>query len=277
MKDVRIVADYLCCNNTRVKQELHSMKRSPKSGKNNWPPRWQGLWGAGVGKLKIPACLALIVTLSVASPIRTHAAATLTLYDGVNPLITVVDNGPGDLIGVTGAILVHTNVGVWNLAVSTAITKPLFGSATDPVMDLDIQANSTAAGSLRLVFSDSDFGPASGILNATVTGQVASGAGATDTYDVYGDPANVIGATTVHIASAAANTPLPILATGSGPLGLATPFSLTQVETFVASGPTSLTTDASFNVTPVPEPTGMALTGLGLGLCLLRTLQRNRR
>src|ERR1035438_10013309 len=196
-----------------VKQKLQSMKRSPKSGKSNWSPRWQGLWGAGVGKFKIPACVALLVSLSVAIPIRAHAAATLTLYDGVNPLITVVDNGPGDLIGVTAAILVHTNVGVWNLAVSTAITKPLFGSATDPVMDLDIQANSTAAGALRLVFSDSDFGPASGILNATVTGQVASGAGATDTYDVYGDPNNVIGATTVHIASAAANTTLPILAT----------------------------------------------------------------
>jgi hypothetical protein len=226
-------------------------------------------------RFRISACVALLASLIVAFPIQAHAAATLTLYDGVNPLITVVDNGPGDQIGVTGAILVHTNVGVWNLAVSTAITKPLFGSATEPVMDLDIQANSTAAGSLRLVFSDSDFGPASGILNATVTGQ-STGAGTTVTYDVYGDPApgNAIGALTDHIASAG-TTPLPTLATGSGPLGLATPFSLTQVETFVASGPTSLISDASFNVTPVPEPTGMSLTGLGLAACLLRVLRRN--
>ena len=253
------------------------MKRSPKSGKNNWPPRWQGLWGAGVGKLKIPACLALIVTLSVASPIRTHAAATLTLYDGVNPLITVVDNGPGDLIGVTGAILVHTNVGVWNLAVSTAITKPILGSATDPIMDLDVQANSSAGGQLTLVFSDNGYGPAAGILNAIVTGQIASGAGATVTYDVYGDPSNVVGATTVHIASAANLTPLPLPpagSTGAGPLGLPTPFSLTQVETFIASGPTTLTSDASFSV--IPEPSSMALTGLGLAACLLRVLRRNR-
>src|ERR1035438_9598029 len=76
-----------------------------------------------------------------------NAAATLTLYDGVNPLITVVDNGPGDLIGLTGSIVIHTNVGVWVFAASSSETKPIFGSATDPRMDVNIQAYSTAAGS----------------------------------------------------------------------------------------------------------------------------------
>src|ERR1019366_5473691 len=76
---------------------------------------------------------------------RLNAAATLTLFDGVNPLITVTDNGSGDMFGATGAILVATNVGVWNLTISSAITKPLFGTSTDPVMDLGITASSTAA------------------------------------------------------------------------------------------------------------------------------------
>src|ERR1035441_6418586 len=67
---------------------------------------------------------------------RVNAAATLTLYDGGNPLITVVDNGPGDMFSAVGAILVATNVGVWNLTISSAITKPLFGTATDPVMEI---------------------------------------------------------------------------------------------------------------------------------------------
>ena len=212
--------------------------------------------------------------LTAANPNRAQAAASLTLYDGVNPLITVVDNGPGDLIGVTGAILLQTNVGVWNLAISTAVTKPLMGSTTDPVMDLDITAVSSAAGSLRLVFSDNGFGPATGILRAIVTGHIASGGPGSVTYDVYGDPANVIGATTVHIASAG-TTPFPTSASGAGPLLLPTPFSLTQVETLVASGPTTINTDASFSV--VPEPTSIALTGLGLTVCLLRRFHRNRK
>ena len=227
-----------------------------------------------MGGFKVFAFLGLVAMLTAANPNRAQAAASLTLYDGVNPLITVVDNGPGDLIGVTGAILLQTNVGVWNLAISTAVTKPLMGSTTDPVMDLDITAVSSAAGSLRLVFSDNGFGPATGILNAIVTGHIASGGPGSVTYDVYGNSANVIGATTVHIASAG-TTPFPTSASGAGPLLLPTPFSLTQVETLVASGPTTINTDASFSV--VPEPTSIALTGLGLAVCLLRRFHRNRK
>jgi hypothetical protein len=212
--------------------------------------------------------------LLAVSSLRADAAATLSLYDGVNPLITVVDNGPGDGLGVTGAILVQTNVGVWNFAISVAVTKPLFGSPTDPVMDLSVQANSTAAGSLRLVFSDNGFGPASGLLIGTVTGHVSSGAGTTVTYDVFGDPANVVGATTVDIASAG-TTALPTTATGSGPLTLPAPFSLTQVETLVASGSTFLNTDASFQVVPEPGVMGLAVLGLATTLMLGR-LRRSR-
>ena len=202
-----------------------------------------------------------------------NAAATLSVYDGVNPLITVADNGPGDLFGATGAILIMTNVGVWNLDINTAVTKPLLGSPDHPVMDLSVQASSTSAGSLRLVFSDNSFGPASGFLIATVTGQIVSGVPVTATYDVYGDPANVVGATTVHIASAGTTT-LPTSATGSGPLGLPTPFSLTQVETFVASGATSFLSDASFQV--VPEPGVMGLGALGLAVFALGRSQRRQ-
>ena len=206
---------------------------------------------------------------------RVNAAATLTLYDGVNPLITVVDNGPGDMFGATGAILVETNVGVWNLTISSAITKPLFGSATAPVMDLGVTATSTAAGSLRFVFSDNGFGPVTNgsTLIAIVDGQV-NGAAATVTYDVYGDPANVVGATTVHIASIG-TTPLPTTATGSGPLALSAPFSLTQVETFVASGPTAINADASFSVV-VPEPGVLGLGALGVAVFALARSQRKQ-
>jgi MYXO-CTERM domain-containing protein len=204
-----------------------------------------------------------------------NAAATLTLYDGVNPLITVVDNGPGDLSAATGVILVQTNVGVWSFTIGTATTKPVLGSATDPAMDLTLQANSTAAGSLRLVFSDNGFGPATGLLTATSTGRVVAGAGVTDTYSVYGDPANVVGATTVLIASTG-TVPLPTSGSGSGLLGLGAPFSLTQVEQLVASGPTFLNTDVSFGVGPVPEPGVMGLGALGLAVLALGRPRRRQ-
>jgi hypothetical protein len=221
------------------------------------------------GKLLLGGCILTSCTSWV------NAAAELTVYDGVNPLITVVDNGPGDLIGLTGAIQIQTNVGVWNLVLSTAETKPLLGSTTAPVMDVILQANSTAAGSLRLVFSDNGFGPAAGLLTAPATGHVSAGAGVTESYDVFGDPANVIGATTVHIASIG-TLPLPISASGSGPLALGAPFSLTQVEQLVASGSTTFQTEMSFQVGPVPEPGVMGLGALGLAVLALRKPQRRR-
>ena len=196
-----------------------------------------------------------------------NAAATLTLYDGVNPLITVVDNGPGDLIGLTGSIVIHTNVGVWVFAASSSETKPIFGSATDPRMDVNIQAYSTAAGSLRVVFSDDDFGPASGILNIKVDGHLVSTGGATVTYDVYGDPANVVGATTLHIASAG-TTPLPTTATGSGTLTLPTPYSLTQVITIIAASALGVDVEASYYVGASPGAVGDGTGGFGFTAAL---------
>src|ERR1022692_4249193 len=162
---------------------MNIMKLTPRNGNDGWLTEEIACGGSKMGGFKVFAFLGLVAMLTAANPNRAQAAASLTLYDGVNPLITVVDNGPGDGLGVTGAILVQTNVGVWNLAISVAVTKPLFGSPTDPVMDLSVQANSTAAGSLRLVFSDNGFGPASGLLIGTVTGHVSSGAGTTVTYD----------------------------------------------------------------------------------------------
>ena len=215
----------------------------------------------------------LIMGLAVAGFANwAHAAATLTIYDGVNPLISLVDNGPGDLNGLSGLISSVTNVGVWNLTITSAVTKPILGSPTNPVMDIAIQAVSTASGSLRYTFSDNDFGPATGTLNATVLGNVISDAAATVGYDVWGDPANVVGATTVHLASIG-TSPLPVVASNSGPLALPTPFSLTQDVKLNASGGSDINVEASFNV--VPEPSTLGLMAIGLGL--LPLLRRYRR
>jgi len=205
---------------------------------------------------------------------RAHAAATVTIFDGVNPLISVTDNGPGDTMAATGAVYVRTNVGVWYLSISSAITKPLFGSATQPVMDLLVQANSSAAGSLTFTFSDNGFGPATGTLTAKADGHlVDGGAPANLAYDVYGDPANVVGATTVHIAGIP-TSPMPVFAQDSGLLLLGAPFSLTQVITFTAGGATGFSADGSFAFTAVPEPGLIGLGCLGLVVGGVRFFRR---
>jgi hypothetical protein len=197
-----------------------------------------------------------------------HATATLSISDGVNPLISFTDNGGGDLNGGVGQMFVVTNVGVWNLTITSAITKPALGSPTNPLMDITIQAISTASGTLTYKFSDNGFGPATGTLNATVSGHVISGAAATVGYSVYGDPANVVGAETVFLASTG-TSPLPVVASSSGPLALPTPFSLTQDVALNASGASDISVDASFTVVPEPSAIGLVVVGL-LGVLGIR-------
>jgi hypothetical protein len=219
--------------------------------------------------MKYLLAFAFAISLSVSA-----RAATFTIFDGVNPLISVSDNAPGDENSAPGAIVVQTNIGVWALTINTAITKPLVGSATSPVMDINLQAFSTAAGSLTLTFSDNGFGPASGPLNATITGNTVFGPIATAGMDVYGDPANVVGATTVHLAGIP-QTPLSLLSqTSSGTLALGAPFSLTEIAQVNAAGASLVNFDASFEV--VPEPGIAALGSVALaGWSLFRV--RNRR
>jgi hypothetical protein len=207
--------------------------------------------------------LAVAVGFSMSAQAGT---AVLTIYDGVNPLVSVTDNGLGDESGATGAVVVQTNMGVWNLTISSAITKPLVGSGTSPIMDISLQAYSTAGGSLTLTFSDINFGPATGTMNATVTGHTVSGAPASSTFYLYGDAANNIGGTSTLITSMP-TTPLtpPLIESSSGPLTLPAPFSLTEVLSVSAGGGSVISVDGSFTLAPVPEPGIPALGALGVG------------
>jgi hypothetical protein len=203
-----------------------------------------------------------------------RASAIFTISDGVDPLISVSDNGPGDQSPMTGTILVQTNVGVWNLVINIAVTKPVFGSATDPVMDINLQAESTAAGSLTMSFSDNNFGPATGTLNASTTGMTVSGATGLAGLSVYGDPGNNILALTDLITSTPLTPLSPNSDTSSGALTLGAPYSLTEILQIGANGATFVNVDASFNVSSVPEPSIPALGALGVAAWTLLRMRR---
>jgi hypothetical protein len=201
-------------------------------------------------------------------------APTLSISDGVHPSITITDNLTGDLNSAFGEVTMSTTIGVWTLSISSGVTAPALGSFTNPVMDLVIQASSTGAGSLTYTFSDIGFSPPKGTVNATVSGQVISGAPTTVDYSVYGDVGNVAGALTTLLATTGTNS-LPIVTSAPpGALGLSTPFSLSQVVQLTASGASSVSVDASLNV--VPEPSTVALTFLGSAF-VVGGLARRRR
>src|SRR5437588_12407947 len=118
-------------------------------------------------KILLSMMAAAVIT---AFPNWANAAATMTLSDGVNPTVIVIDNIPPDLAPGTGILLASTTVGVWQVVVG-GVTKPVFGSASNPIMDINVQARSTDAGTLTVTFSDNDFGgsgPKTGLLQGTI-------------------------------------------------------------------------------------------------------------
>jgi hypothetical protein len=197
----------------------------------------------------------------------------LSISDGVNPVITVFDNLAGDMNLATGELTVSTNIGVWTLSISTGLSKPVLGGATNPVMDLVIQASSTGAGSLTYKFSDNNFGPAPGTLKSAISGHVISGAPTTVDYSVYGDQGNTALALTTLLTTTGTNS-LPILTSNSGPLALSSPFSLTEVVQLTASGASAVSVDASLSV--IPEPSTTTLTFLGLAFLVVGLARRRR-
>ncbi len=199
-------------------------------------------------------------------------APTLSISDGVDPTITVIDNLPGDLNSGIGEVTMSTNIGVWTLSIATGVTAPALGSFTNPVMDLVIQASSTGAGSLTYTFSEIGFSHAPGTLNSAVSGHVISGAPATIDYTVFGNSNNLVGALTSQL-STTGTIPLPVLTSNSGSLAFTSSFSLSQVVQVNASGATSVSIDASLSM--VPEPSTVTLTFLGLALVV--DLARRRR
>ncbi len=201
--------------------------------------------------------------------------AILSISDGVNPVITINDNLPGDLNLATGELTLSTNVGVWNLSISTGVSKPALGSSTNPVMDLVIQASSTGAGSLTYTFSDGGFFHGPGMLNSAVSGQVISGAPTTIDYSVFGDSNNLVGALTSPL-STTGTIPLPALTSNSGSLAFGSFFSLSQVVQVNASAATSVSIDASLNVSSVPEPSSVALTLMGFAFVTGHIVRRRR-
>ena len=68
------------------------------------------------------------------------------------------DNGGGDINALSGAVTFSGSVGDFIVNTTTGITKPILGSATVPILDLNsINLNGNNAGTIVLEFSETDF------------------------------------------------------------------------------------------------------------------------
>jgi hypothetical protein len=211
-----------------------------------------------------------ITAAVVAMGVATSAYAIPTVYvssTGLAGSYTAVGSS------ASGVVQYNGTSGVWNLVVTTGTTAPALGSASNPIMDLSIQATtlSSTGGNLWIAFAANGFSGV-GSLAALLTGHIVSGAAETLGYVTFGDASNTQPTTTLPTGSVITSLSgaLGTTLSGSGAYPATTPYTLGMIVSLSTAGPSSASIDASFTSVPDGGMTAMLL-GAGLtGLFMMR-------
>ena len=103
------------------------------------------------------AMIAVVAMSGIFLTAAANAVPTLRLTQGASS-VTVSDNGGGDINAVSGVVTFSGAIGDFVVNTTTGITKPILGSATMPILDLNsINVNGNNAGTIVLEFSETVF------------------------------------------------------------------------------------------------------------------------
>jgi hypothetical protein len=218
---------------------------------------------------------ALAVFCLMSAPRTASAGFVMLLAETGGPFVFVSDNGAGDMNPLVGAITFSGPLGVFNVNVSTGLSKPIFpASTTSAHMDLNSVNVSTATGQLVIAITDTDF-PA-WPTNGTLIGAVGGTTDGTASFRAWKDPSNVefaTGGTTIFLGPFGPGAFSGTTSAVHGPLPT---YSMT-VAALIDHGPGVNVTSFDFDVVNVvPEPASFVMLALG-GLPLLVHRLRRRK
>jgi len=203
----------------------------------------------------------LIAAALLLGPLSASAVPMLRL-SSQGHTVTVTDNGAGDSSADDGLVLFYGSLPGWNINITSGFSKPLLGSASEPILDL-ASANFSSYGgasALEIWLTDTDFAPAPSAPTMAGIGGTTDG---TVTYRAYYDSTNTAFGTGNLLADMSFSD-WAFSGSAGGSLAALNPFSLTLYVSILHNSalPSRITSfDASVKV---PEPTTLALFAAGL-------------
>jgi hypothetical protein len=203
----------------------------------------------------ISKILIIAFALSILIGIQSvYAIPTLQLKSGATTK-TIADGSILDANSEAGVVTYIGAVGIFNLNVTTGVTKPALGSATLPDLDLNsVDLNSSGAGTLKILFTDDNFGP--------YTGGFLFNVGGTTNNNTVGFKAYVDSVQIVDLGTFGGSGSQAFSGSGSGGNGVyLNPFTLTTEATITTTGRSNVSFDAEL---VTPEPSTIMLLGSGL-------------
>lgn len=181
--------------------------------------------------------------------------------------------------GTSGDLNFAGSLDGWHINASTTLSLPALGSPGVPAMGLDVTGTTSTGGYLWLAYFDAGaFAGVAGRLQATITGQVLSGAPETFSFETLANTSTVQPTTTFSTGSpvTALSGSLPNYLTASGVLPATIPNSLGIILEISANGGSMTSVQASCRSVPDGGATVLLLGGALSGLVLFKRRLKTR-